>query len=250
MRPQDLPGYSHALSLFTCRIYRKRFRAVIGLCFVMQTHPRLRPYMRFLFVRPEICPLGDLLTPKIQLSSDSASRRTPLPLANPSHCRADSGLSPYRTCAHRAHIDSRQAPNEPAGLLILFICREIHPFAQRCFAFSIAFIQIQITIWVIKLTSLLPLLAECGFHNAKSSVAESATRCGVVCFLAVQDEILKEIFLIYCVCAFFIRVLGENLPVFIWKLFYFFLVPRVVGEGFAVGFCCRSPLHLSNSAQK
>ena len=104
MRPQDLPGYSHALSLFTCRIYRKRFRAVIGLCFVMQTHPRLRPYMRFLFVRPEICPLGDLLTPKIRLSSDSASRRTPLPLANPSHCRADSGLSPYRTCAHRAHI--------------------------------------------------------------------------------------------------------------------------------------------------
>ena len=104
MRPQDLPGYSHALSLFTCRIYRKRFRAVIGLCFVMQTHPRLRPYMRFLFVRPEVCPLGDLLTPKIRLSLDSASRRTPLPLANPSHCRADSGLSPYRTCAHRAHI--------------------------------------------------------------------------------------------------------------------------------------------------
>ena len=105
MRPQDLPGYSHVLSLFTCRIYRKRFRAVIGLCFVMQTHPRLRPYMRFLFVRPEVCPLGDLLTPKIRLSSDSASRRTPLPLANPSHCRADSGLSPYRTCAHRAHIN-------------------------------------------------------------------------------------------------------------------------------------------------
>ena len=104
MRPQDLPGYSHALSLFTCRIYRKRFRAVIGLCFAMQTHPRLRPYMRFLFVRPEVCPLGDLLTPKIRLSSDSASRRTPLPLANPSHCRADSGLSPYGTCAHRAHI--------------------------------------------------------------------------------------------------------------------------------------------------
>ena len=37
--------------------------------------------MRFLFVRPEFCPLRDLLTPKIRLSSDSASRRTPLPLA-------------------------------------------------------------------------------------------------------------------------------------------------------------------------
>ena len=103
MRLQDLPGYSHVLSLFTRRIYRKRFRAAIGLCFALQTYPRFRPYMRFLFVRPEFCPLGDLSTPKIRLSSDSASRRTPLPLAIPSHCRVVSGLSPYRTCAHRAH---------------------------------------------------------------------------------------------------------------------------------------------------
>ena len=85
----------------------KRFRVAIGLCFVMQTYPRLRPYMRFLYVRPEFCPLGDLSTPKIRLSSDSASRRTPLPLANPSHYRADSGLSPYRTCAHRAHMQKK-----------------------------------------------------------------------------------------------------------------------------------------------
>ena len=119
MRPQDLPGYSHALSLFTCRIYRKRFRVAIGLCFVKQTYPRLRPYMRFLYVRPEICPLGDLSTPKIRLSSDSASRRTPLPLANPSHYRADSGLSPYRTCAHRAH--SEQQTTHTRGWCGLFM---------------------------------------------------------------------------------------------------------------------------------
>ena len=31
MRLQDLPGYSHILSLFTCHIYHRRFRAVIGL---------------------------------------------------------------------------------------------------------------------------------------------------------------------------------------------------------------------------
>ena len=73
----------------------------------MQTYPRLRPYMRFLFVRPEICPLGDLSTPKIRLSSDSASRRTPLPLAKSSRYRATSGLSPYRMCAHRAHKKNR-----------------------------------------------------------------------------------------------------------------------------------------------
>ena len=37
--------------------------------------------MRFLFVRPEFCPLGDLSTPNIRLSSDSTSRWTPLLLA-------------------------------------------------------------------------------------------------------------------------------------------------------------------------
>lgn len=74
-----------------------------ALCFVMQTHPHLRSYMRFLFVRPEFFPLGDLWTPKIRLSSDSASQRTPLPLAKSSRYRATSGLSPQRTCAHRAH---------------------------------------------------------------------------------------------------------------------------------------------------
>ena len=61
--------------------------------------------MRFLFVRPELCPLGELSTPKIRLSSDSAPQRTPLPLANPSRYRAASGLSPYRTGAHRAHSE-------------------------------------------------------------------------------------------------------------------------------------------------
>ena len=39
------------------------------------------------------------------LSSDSTSRWTPLPLAKSSRYRATSGLSPYRTCAHRAHIN-------------------------------------------------------------------------------------------------------------------------------------------------
>lgn len=73
------------------------------LGFVSVTYPRLKPYMRFLFVRPEVCPSGDLSTPKIRLSSDSVSRRTPLPLARPSRCRAASSLSPYKTCAHRAH---------------------------------------------------------------------------------------------------------------------------------------------------
>ena len=68
--------------------------------------------MRFLFVRPEFCPSGDLSTPKIRLSSDSASRRTPLPLTKSSRYRATSGLSPYRTCAH--HVRSPGAQQKAA----------------------------------------------------------------------------------------------------------------------------------------
>lgn len=49
----------------------------------------------------EACPLRDPLAPKIQLSSDPASRRTPLPLAYSFHYRVDSDLSPHRLCAHR-----------------------------------------------------------------------------------------------------------------------------------------------------
>ena len=107
-------------------------RVAIGLYFDVQTHPYVRPYIRFLFVRPEFCPLGDLSTPKIRLSSDSASRRTPLPLAKPSRYRATSGLSPYRTCAHRAHSKRRRLVRVSAWCLLApkdlacHVCREPH----------------------------------------------------------------------------------------------------------------------------
>ena len=52
------------------------------------------PYMQFLFVRPRFC---------LRLPSDSASRRTPLPLANSSYCQVCSGLSPPSCNACRAH---------------------------------------------------------------------------------------------------------------------------------------------------
>ena len=88
--------------------------------------------MRFLFVRPEFCPLGDLSTPKIRLSSDSTSRWTPLPLASPSRYRADSGLSPYRTCAHRAHINVE----EDRSVLLHFLAalhNSARAFGERFF---------------------------------------------------------------------------------------------------------------------
>ncbi len=70
--------------------------------------------MRFLFVRPEFCPSGDLSTPKIRLSSDSASRRTPLPLTKSSRYRATSGLSPLQNVrppgAQQKGGDSSESP--------------------------------------------------------------------------------------------------------------------------------------------
>lgn len=55
---------------------------------------RLFFFMQFLFVRPRFC---------LRLLSDSASRRTPLSLANSSYCHACSGLSPPSYYACQAH---------------------------------------------------------------------------------------------------------------------------------------------------
>ena len=77
------------------------------------------------------------------LPSDSASRRTPLPLANASRCRARSGLSPYRTCARRAQ--HKQGEDAQSGVLALFFegcdCRKgrgNHSFASSSAFFALA----------------------------------------------------------------------------------------------------------------
>ena len=53
-------------------IYIRRLRIAFGLWFGWQSHPRLMPYMKFLYVRPDVCR---------GLPSDSFSRWTPLPVA-------------------------------------------------------------------------------------------------------------------------------------------------------------------------
>ena len=98
---------------------------LMRFCFVTQTPPHLQPSIPFLFVRPEFCPLRDLWTPKIRLSSDSASRRATLPLAKSSRYRAASGLSPQGTCAHRAHIkkpSTSRSLRPVNGLISIFLC--------------------------------------------------------------------------------------------------------------------------------
>ena len=91
--PWDLPGYSHVLSHLYLPRLLLAFRAVIGLWFVLQPYPRFTAYPDN-FYRPVVC---------LQLPSDPTSRWRPCLWLHPSHCRAGQGLSPFRTCARRAH---------------------------------------------------------------------------------------------------------------------------------------------------
>ena len=49
----------------------------------------------------------------------------------PSRCRADSGLSPYRTCAHRAHTEKRRLGRKPETALFFAIHTKRSPSRQR-----------------------------------------------------------------------------------------------------------------------
>ena len=88
------------------------------------------PYIQFLFVRPRFC---------LRLSSDSASRRTPLSLANSSYFQACSGLSPPSYYACRAH----QIKPEYASWILLvysgFFCFYSN-FSKYFLIFFIAFL--------------------------------------------------------------------------------------------------------------
>ena len=79
-----------------------------GLWLVMQSYPQTQPYMRFLYVRPEVCP-------RVSRFPESGFLQTPphdghpcLQLC-PSHYRADSGLAPVRNVRRRAHTKKATA---------------------------------------------------------------------------------------------------------------------------------------------
>ena len=99
-RPPWVPHVSFTPS--TCLIYPMRFRVAIGLYLGLQTYPRMRPYMRFLFVRPELCPRVSRFPESSFLQILPRGRHPCLRLC-PSHYRADSGLTPVRNVRRQAH---------------------------------------------------------------------------------------------------------------------------------------------------
>lgn len=106
-RPPWVPHVSFTPSTYL--IYPMRFRVAIGLYLVMQTYPRMRPYMRFLFVRPELCPRVSRFPESSFLQILPRDRHPCLRLC-PSRYRADSGLTPVRNVRRQAHIKKGPCP--------------------------------------------------------------------------------------------------------------------------------------------
>lgn len=103
---------------YICCIYALKFGQYWTSLCVGNSSVSSMPYIQFLFVRPRFCR---------RLPSDSASRRTPLPLANSSYCQACSGLSPPSYYACRAHYQ-KKTPQIEASFLISLCLQAAHCF--------------------------------------------------------------------------------------------------------------------------
>lgn len=104
---------------YICCIYALNFGQYRTLfCLANSSISKRLFFMQFLFVRPRFC---------LRLLSDSASRRTPLSLANSSYCHACSGLSPPSDYACRAHKENKP-PTLSRGRLVMcvrFRCKTV-----------------------------------------------------------------------------------------------------------------------------
>ena len=91
-----------------CFIYCMRPSAERALfCLENSSNDTQQPYMKFVFLRPEVCR---------PLPSDSTSPWTPLRLANCYFCLHSSGLAPYRLRPCWAHQKNRHRIPEPVSI--------------------------------------------------------------------------------------------------------------------------------------
>ena len=81
----------------------------MGLRLAWQSYPQRKPYMRFLYVRPEVCPRVSMF-PESGFLQIPPHDGHPCLRLYPSHHRADSGLSPVRNVRRRAHPKATRPP--------------------------------------------------------------------------------------------------------------------------------------------
>lgn len=109
MRPQDLPGYSHVLFLFTCRIYRKAIPCSDWALFCYANLPS-PPALYAISVRQaRALPIRGTFSPYSGFLQIPPHDGHPCLRLSPSLYRADSGLSPFRNVRRRAHSKNGRA---------------------------------------------------------------------------------------------------------------------------------------------
>ena len=95
-------------------------RTVLDFVLFSKLIRNLKPYMKFLFVRPGFC---------LRLPSDSASRRTPLPLANASYCQGAFGTFTLKLSPMPGTL-KRSRPKQFGTASVLF--QVIKKFTSAC----------------------------------------------------------------------------------------------------------------------
>ena len=138
---------------YICCIYALKFGQYWTSFCVGNSSVSSTPSIQFLFVRPRFC---------LRLPSDSASRRTPLPLANSSYCQACSGLSPpsYYTC--RAHNIKQYGSSNRAAIL-LFLNTESYEITDYSITYTVVHRAPQIPHWAARsmyTSTVLPRIAD------------------------------------------------------------------------------------------
>ena len=113
-----------------------------GLQLVTQSYPQMQPYMRFLYVRPEVCPRVSRFPESGFLQIPSHDEHPCLRLC-PSHYRADSGLAPARNVRRRAHVTTTSS----TGGLHWALIRADYCFRQKADVASVLLVHYKVVLF-------------------------------------------------------------------------------------------------------
>ena len=103
----DLPGYHTFLSLHPSATFTIHDSVQLSGFDLLGSLTLMHSLMRFLFVRPEICPWVSMfpISSFLQIPPHDGH---PCFWLYPSHCQADSGLAPVRNVRRQAHQEKKK----------------------------------------------------------------------------------------------------------------------------------------------
>lgn len=117
--------------------------------------------------------------------------------------------------------------NNQHAVLLFLVFAEIHPLPKGALAFTVAFIQVQVTVRTIKLVDFPHCLAKLSVNFLSGSFQKCASGQNLS-FFAMGNNLHKEICFIQDILSPLVEISCKHRVVFSRKLVYFFFVPRVV----------------------